>query len=81
MPIVLAFTVKHHKNKVNPVVPKKLQFHEENEETFKIGEDGHREDSTSNDGNPKNENAKGVLTYSTENYEESSYLPGQICHI
>ena len=38
MPIVLAFTVKHHKNKVNPVVPKKLQFHEENEETFKIGE-------------------------------------------
>ena len=40
MPIVLAFTVKHHKNKVNPVVPKKLQFHEENEETFKIGEDG-----------------------------------------
>ena len=71
MPIVLAFTVKHHKNKVNPVVPKKLQFHEENEETFKIGEDG----------NPKNENAKGVLTYSTENYEESSYLPGQICHI
>ena len=84
MPIVLAFTVKHHKNKVNPVVPKKLQFHEENEETFKIGEipfheDG--EDSTSNDGNPKNENAKGVLTYPTENYEESSYLPGQICHI
>ena len=39
------------------------------------------EDSTSNDGNPKNENAKGVLNYSTENYEESSYLPGQICHI
>ena len=34
MPIVLAFTVKHNKNKVNPVVPRQLQFHEENNESF-----------------------------------------------
>ena len=34
MPIVLAFTVKHHKNKINQVVPRQLQFHEENEENF-----------------------------------------------
>ena len=34
MPIVLAFTMKHHKNKVNAVVPRQLQFHEEDKETL-----------------------------------------------
>ena len=85
MPIVLAFTVKHNKNKVNPVVPRKLQFHEENEENLEIGEvpfhdklhfHEEEEGSFSNDEHSKNENAIPV-----ENVEETSHLPGQICHI
>ena len=94
MPIVLAFTVKHNKNKVNPVVPRQLQFHEENEKSFKDDENTFvtpftgklhfHEDSkdfdTSED-HSKNENAQGDLKNSMENVEETSYLPGQICHI
>ena len=91
MPIVLAFTVKHNKNKVNPVVPRQLQFHEENEESFNnvvntpfIGKLYFHEDSedfNTSDDHSKNENAKGDLNNSMENVEETSNLPGQICHI
>ena len=94
MPIVLAFTVKHHKNKVNPEVPRQLQFHEENKESFNNGEITFvtpftgklhfHEDSdnfnTSED-HSKNENAQGDLKNSMEYVEETSNLPGQICHI
>ena len=85
MPIVLTFTIKHHKNKINPVVPRKLQFHEENEENLEIGEipfheklhfHEEEEGSFSNDEHSKNENAISV-----ENVEETSHLSGQICHI
>ena len=34
MPLVLAFTIKHHKktSKINPVVPRALQFHEDEDD-------------------------------------------------
>ena len=45
IPLVLAFTIKHNKktSKINPVVPRTLQFHE----------DEHDCDAMSNDGNDK----------------------------
>ena len=94
MPIVLAFTVKHNKNKVNPVVPRQLQFHEENEKRFKDDENTFvtpftgklhfhedRKDFDTSEDHSKNENSQGDLKNSMENVEETSYLPGQICHI
>ena len=91
MPIVLAFTVKHHKNKINPVVSRQLQFREENEESFNSDENTFvspftrklhfHEDFNTSDEHSMNENAKGDLKNSMENAEETSYLPGQICHI
>ena len=94
MPIVLAFTVKHNKNKVNPVVPRQLQFHEENKENFNNGENTFvtpfngklhfhedREDFDSSEDHSKNENAQGDLKNSVESIGQTSYLPGQTCHI
>ena len=94
MPIVLAFTVKHNKNKVNPVVPRQLQFHEENEKSFKDDENTFvtpftgklhfhedNEDFDNSEDHSKTENAKGDLNNSMENVEETTNLPGQICHI
>ena len=94
MPIVLAFTVKHNKNKVKPVVPRQLQFHKENDENFNEDEDTFstpftaklhfHEDSkdfNTSDDHSKNENAKGDLNNSMENLKETSNCPGQICHI
>ena len=94
MPIVLAFTVKHNKNNVNPVVPRKLQFHEEDEETLNNHEDtfvtpftgklhfhDDGEDFNTSDDHSKDEISKGDLNNSMENVEETSYLPSQICHI
>ena len=94
MPIILAFTVKHNKNKVNPVVPRQLQFHEENNESFNNDENTfvtpftgklhfheNSGDFNTSDDHSKNENAKGDLKNSMENVEETSTLPGQICHM
>ena len=94
IPVVLAFTVKHNKNKVNPVVPRQLQFHEENDESFNKDENTFvtpftaklhfhedSEDFNTSDDDSKNENAKGDLNNSMENVEETSNLPGQICHL
>ena len=90
MPIVLAFTVKHNKNKVNLVVPRQLQFHEENKENFNNGEipfngklhfHEDREDFDSSEDHSKNENAQGDLKNSVESIGQTSYLPGQTCHI
>ena len=94
IPVVLAFTVKHNKNKVKPVIPRQLQFHEENDESFNKDENTFvtpftaklhfhedSEDFNTSDDHSKNENAKGDLKNSMENAEETSYLPGQICHI
>ena len=94
MPIVLAFTVKHNKNKVNPVVPRKLQFHEEDEGTLNNHENTFvtpftgklhfhedSEDLNTSDDHSKNEDSKSDLENSMENVEETNYLPGQIYHI
>ena len=94
MPIVLAFTVKHNKNKVNPVVPRQLQFHEENNECFNNDENTlvtpftgklhfheDSEDFNTSDDHSKNKTSKNDLNNSMANVEETSYLPGQICHI
>ena len=91
MPIVLAFTVKHHKNKVNQVVPRQLQFHEEKEENFNNDENTFvtpftgklhfHEDSDTSEDHSKNENAHDDLKNSLKNVEETRSLPGQVCHI
>ena len=48
IPLVLAFTIKYHKktSKINPVVPRALQFHEDVDE-----DDGHNCDNISNEAN------------------------------
>ena len=53
IPLVLAFTIKHHKKKlqINPVVPKMLQFHEDEHDCDDIS-NGVNDETTSNDGNP-----------------------------
>ena len=54
IPLVLAFTIKHHKKKSNiyPVVPKSLQFHEDEHDSHDISNEGN-EATTDNDGLPK----------------------------
>ena len=51
IPLVLAFTIKHHKktSKINPVVPRTLQFHEDEHDCDAISNDGNDE-TTENDG-------------------------------
>ena len=51
MPLVLAFTIKHHKktSKINPVVPKTLQFYEDGHDCDDISNNGNDE-ATENDG-------------------------------
>ena len=53
IPLVLAFTIKHHKktSQINPVVPKMLQFHED-EHDFDNISNGVNDETTNNDGNP-----------------------------
>ena len=53
IPLVLAFTIKHHKktSQINPVVPKMLQFHEDEHDCDNIT-NGVNDDTTKNDGNP-----------------------------
>ena len=76
------------------MVPRQLQFHEENDESFNEDENTfvtpftaklhfHEDikDFNSSDVHSKNENAKGDLNNSMENVEETSNLAGQICHI
>ena len=70
IPLVLAFTIKHHKktSKINPVVPKMLQFHEDNISN------GVNDDTTNNDGNPIIVTQVDVYDYveSDENADENS---------
>ena len=51
VPLVLAFTIKHHKktSKINPVVPKTLQFYEDGQDCDDISNNGNDE-ATENDG-------------------------------
>ena len=70
--------LNYSKNKVNPVVPKKLHFHEENEETFESGEISFHEDGTLQYLKPKFDNVKSseskflsrLLTISQSTSEE-----------
>ena len=70
MPVVLAFTIKHHRNtsRVDPVVPQTLQFHEEDEGTH---ENGHQSEVALHTNIPMN-----IVEENTTNQ-----LPNQICHI
>ena len=54
IPLVLAFTIKHQKkkSKINPVVPKTLQFHDD-EHDSDDDSNGMNEGTTDNDGLPK----------------------------
>ena len=54
IPLVLAFTIKHQKkkSKINPVVPKTLQFHDNEHDSDDIGNEVN-EVTTDNDGIPK----------------------------
>ena len=51
IPLVLAFIIKHNKktSKINPVVPRTLQFHEDEHDCDAISNDGNDE-TTENDG-------------------------------
>ena len=53
IPLVLAFTIKYHKktSKINPVVPKMLQFHEDEHDCDNIS-NGVNDETTNNDANP-----------------------------
>ena len=53
IPLVLAFTIKHHKktSKINPVVPKMLQFHEDEHDCDNIS-NGVNDETTNNEENP-----------------------------
>ena len=54
IPLVLAFTIKHQKKKsnINPVVPKTLQFHDDEHDSHDISNE-ENEATTDNDGLPK----------------------------
>ena len=75
IPLVLAFTIKHHKktSKINPVVPKMLQFHEDEHDCDNIS-NGVNDDTTNNDGNPIIVTQVDVYDYveSDENDDENS---------
>ena len=51
IPLVLAFTIKHHKktSKINPVVPRTLQFHEDEHDCDAIS-NNENDETTENDG-------------------------------
>ena len=70
MPIVLAFTIKHHRktSRIDPVVPQTLQFHEEDEETHV---NGHQSEVALHTNIPMN-----IVEENTTNQ-----LPNQLCHI
>ena len=89
MPLVLAFTIKHHKkaSKINPIVPRALQFHED-EDNFdncdNISNDANDE-IMENDEHPK---VRLVEVYnhvdSTDNDDENSDYPdekGDAAHV
>ena len=75
IPLVLAFTIKHHKktSKINPVVPKMLQFHEDEHDRDNISNEVN-DDTTKNDENPIIVTHVDVYDYveSDENADENS---------
>ena len=75
IPLVLAFTIKYHKktSQINPVVPKMLQFHEDEHNCDNIS-NGVNDDTTKNDGNPIIATDADVYDYveSADNADENS---------
>ena len=82
MPLVLASTIKHHKktSKINPVVPRALQFHEDGEDCNNCDNISNEanDDPTENDEHPK---VTHVEVYdhveSTDNADENSDYPNE----
>ena len=84
MPLVLIFTIKHHKNtsKVHPLVPRTLQYHGD-EEDCDVDDNNAVDFDVGNDETPDNvENFELVVVKaSIENVEETVQLPGEVCHM
>ena len=84
MPLVLIFTIKHHKNtsKVHPLVPRTLQYHGD-EEDCDVDDNNAVDLDVGNDETPDNvENVDLVVVKaSIENVEETVQLPGEVCHM
>ena len=85
MPLVLAFTIKHHKNtsKINPVVPRTLQFHE-NEDDCDDCDNGNNVNNEANDELTENDEHPKVThvevynhVESTDNADENSDYPDE----
>ena len=82
MPLVLAFTIKHHKktSKINPVVPRTLQFHEDEDDCNNCDNISNEanDELTENDEHPK---VTHVEVYdhveSTNNANENSGYPDE----
>ena len=82
MPLVLAFTIKHHKNtsKFNPIVPRTLQFHEDEDDRNDCDNVSNEanDELTENDEHPK---VTHVEVYdhveSTDNADENSDYPDE----
>ena len=79
IPLVLAFTIKHHKktSQINPVVPKTLQFHEDEHDCDNIS-NGVNDETTNKDGNPITVTHVDVYDYveSADNADENSDTVG-----
>ena len=84
MPLVLVFTIKHHKNtsKVNPVVPRTLQFHGD-EQDCDVDDNNEVDFDMENDETPGNSELFKLVEVqaSIENVDETVQLPGQVCHM
>ena len=83
MPLVLVFTIKHHNtSKVNPVVPRTLQFHGD-EEDCDIDDNNVVDFDIENDESPENSELFELVQVqaSIENVDETVQLPGQVCHM
>ena len=82
MPLILAFTIKHHKNtsKNNPVVPRTLQFHEDEDDCNDCDNISNEanDELTENDERPKVTHAE-VYDHvkSTDNADENSDYPDE----
>ena len=82
MPLVLAFTIKHHKktSKINPIVPRTLQFHEDEDDCNNCDNISNEanDELTENDEHPK---VTHVEVYdhveSTDNADENSDYPDE----
>ena len=83
MPLVLVFTIKHHNtSKVNPVVPRTLQFHGD-EENCDVDADKIVDFNIENEETPENSELFELVEVqaSIENVDETVQLPGQVYHM